>query len=272
METEKIGFWGTLGYSMTKADAYRIFQRRSVGKAVVCLLLLSLIFGSLSLIRPMVEFSQAIDEFTRWFALEAPEFVLENGELTVEGEQPVFVQEEDMILIIDTTGQYDESSVEQFDEVIFIGRDKLVNKENGRTQIINFQDFADWRITKDNVVSWLPLFKWCNILLYLFGLLFFIAKKYFLAFILGLIGLVFAKTGGGKLGFADSYKLSHYALTLPIIVKVALEMTGLKSGWFLLIYLLALIYLWQGLKAVKREEPPVQIDPPQPLSEPDQQI
>ena len=44
METEKIGFWGTLGYSMTKADAYRIFQRRSVGKAVVYLLLLSLIF------------------------------------------------------------------------------------------------------------------------------------------------------------------------------------------------------------------------------------
>jgi hypothetical protein len=85
-DENKMGFFAKLKNSIINPMAYNDFLKESTGRAVVYLLLLCLIFGGISAVRNVYDYNKGVIVILNVFKEKVPNFTLENGELTVQGE------------------------------------------------------------------------------------------------------------------------------------------------------------------------------------------
>ena len=137
--------------------------------------------------------------------------------------------------------------------VIFIGKDKLVQKKNNiETRSFSFKDFQSLNLNKADVEKFIPMLRWINVFIIIFGLLWFFVSKLVSALFLSLIGLVLSGIKNVKMNFSSLYKLSIYSLTLPILIKVVCSGFGISIPHFwLLYYTVGSIYLWNAITVKK---------------------
>ncbi len=241
-------------YSMTRIKAYLTFFQEPVVKAIVYLLLVSLLFAGINTIRIAVGLSKGIDEVVEVLAHEVPYFELRNGELAVDGEMPIIIEEgPDNVFVIDTSGVLDVSFLHAYENGISISKYGYTQKAEGfNVHSFDFSQLGAFTITKQSIQGWLPLLKWLSVFIIFFGIIFYFVGKLISAVIVSLLGLLIELTVDHKIGFRNLFKLSIYALTLPILIKFVLTLGNITIPYFWVLYYgIALVYLWKALHLMR---------------------
>jgi hypothetical protein len=239
--------------SIFRPQAYLQFYREPLSKAIIYLALLTLVLSGISSIRNVYLYSQGLNEIIAEFAYSVPDFELDNGRLRVEGPMPLYVdQSEDFLFVIDTSGQLSAAVLDGHADGVFISAYELVDKTAYEISVIRFADLPAFRLTKSGVEQWLPLLRWVNLFIVLFGITFSFLGKLVSAFLVGLAGMIMVSVQKIQVGFDQLYKLSIYALTLPMLLKLLVGLTGQTvPGFNLLYYSIALVFLWRALTVLR---------------------
>jgi len=191
------------------------------------------------------------------FKENVPNFKLENGELNVEGEMPIIIDEDQgSVFIIDTSGATDETVLDKYPSGVFISKTKFVQKQNSmQNQATSFSSLKTVTVTKSDVEKWIGIAKFGNIFIVILGPIFFFGFKFIAAFIVSLIGLLVNVFCKAKVTFGEMYKLSIYALTFSIILKVFFAVIAVKVPYFWILYYgIPLIFLGVGLSSISKTQ------------------
>jgi hypothetical protein len=254
MDEPKMGFFPKIYYSIAGFGSYRYFIKQRPGKAVVYLLLLTLILGIVSLVPIVSDYNNVINGFINSFDTKVPEFTLKNGELNVEGKMPIIINDGGSTTIIDTSGKTDESILDNYDNVILITRDKMIQKTFANQRVTSFSALQGFTMNKENVKRLLPLLKWGTVLIIIFGTIFFICGKFISALLISLIGLIINSSKKAKLTYKAVFQISAYSLTLPLFVGTLLNLIPFNVPYlWLIFYLLSSVYVWGAINSIKRD-------------------
>lgn len=235
--------------SMFNFEAYRVFFRQSTGKAFLYLFVVAVVLAGLSGIKPLLEYNRAIDELISAMEAKIPYFELRDGELAVDAEMPCVIEDSpEYFFAIDTSNRLDESVLDDYPEGMLLTRHAVIHKVNRvQTNHFSYQSFG-FNITRDDVARWLPALKWGVVFIALFGFMYYFCGKLISALILSVAGLIIESITGCKIGFGNIYKLTLYALTLPMVIKAGLSIAGVSVPLFWLIYHgIALFYLYKAI-------------------------
>lgn len=259
-----MGFFRRIKDSFTNFEMYNeiAFQRKGQTlKYFLVLFTLLFILGSLRMVYDFNIWSKAMIGVARD---KIPEFEFANGELKVEGQQPIVIEgENNTVLIVDTTGKTSDSELDKYNEGVYISRDMLVAKQNFESRVIRFSNFKNFNLDKNKLIGLLPLLKWMILpigaVLYIFALVWALITTAILA----AIGSFMVKTQiKDKIDFTKLWNISVYALTLPWILDTAKNLLFPNLPFFLIIkWAAALIILNKAIEAVNKkftENPPSQ--------------
>lgn len=222
------------------------------GKTFTYLLLLFLIVYSMTSIKWHNDFS-IITNITIGFAEKMPDFRLEKGEFSFDGPMPYEIVNTDQgKFIIDTTGQ---TTIEDYKDIydgLLITRDFIMAKSNMQERKIYFIDISELKFYKKDIVDLLPILPGILAVFLVFGFLFAFIWKLLNALILAVIGILLCKIQKTAIDINHLFNLATYSLTLPILLQLALSLSGMMIPYFSLLYwFVSIMYLFYAIKYVK---------------------
>ncbi|HDP79778.1 MAG TPA: DUF1189 domain-containing protein [Spirochaetes bacterium] len=254
MESEERGIFGEIIDSIVNFRAYPHYARQKAGRVLLYLLVLTLIFGGISAVKPVRNLEREIKEMIVTFQEKSPEFIFKNGRMLFEGKKPITITEgERNIIVMDPTGKADSGAITRYEKGVVISREKVYYKKSGtETRIYNLSNLREYSFNKSDILSLLGKYRYFSAAFAVLYIIWYYIAKLFSAFLLAVLGLVIAGIVGVKTDFPGSYAMSIHALTLPIVLDTAVGFLPFTVPWFLLIYYLAaVVYLWMGLSAFK---------------------
>lgn len=168
---------------------------------------------------------------------------INRGKVTTNVAEPYFVpfclgeqtsQDYNNLLVIDTQTPFSSSQFNQYQTVAWLTKDTLVYKERDyKIQIFDLSQIPEFKLDRATINSlaqkispWLKFVGPALLLVILLGLyimyIFRLMYALFLALVIFLSAKVFKKT----LTYKASYKISLYAMTLPLLVELAVHSTS----------------------------------------------
>ncbi|PKM47238.1 MAG: hypothetical protein CVV03_04455 [Firmicutes bacterium HGW-Firmicutes-8] len=264
-----MGFFRQFKDSFTNFDSYRGFAFQRGGNTFKYFFLLFTLIFLISGIKLFFDFNSGQGEIVTLIKEKIPDFRLENGQLTVVGDQPILLDGgNNTIFAVDTTGEIDQTVLDKYDEGIFISKDGAVLKQIGRpVQSIPFSSFRDTKFDKQKLLGLLPMFKWVLIIGGFFAYGFKMAWVLITTLILGLIGLIVNSTMKGRLQFSNTWNAAVYAFTLPWLLELAVDMffPAIPIFWPIK-WGVATFFLYKGIQAAVKIDTPEEPQLPPPNS------
>jgi hypothetical protein len=196
-----------------------------------------------------------VDTMEQEFVDKAPEFIFANGKLAVNTPMPYLIYKtQDQIMIVDTSGKTDASILNSYKKGILIGKNMVISKENElETRSYDLSSLREISFTKSSAIKYIPWLKWLNIFMIGFLFIYEIIGNLIAAVILGGLGLIVSKVIDYQIVFNDLYKIGIYALTLPIVLELARELTEVNIPVFKLVfYGIGIVYIVMALKILKK--------------------
>lgn len=217
---------------------YRSIKDNRFSRSFVYLLLLFLIIYFIGGTRTFIATRISIEELAANLNANIPEFRLENGEFSFEGKMPYYISSStNEAFIIDTTGQSTESVLKDLVSGMLITKDKVyVKNSEVESRVFSLTEFKGVTITKSDVLEFLPKLSWIVFIFIAFGFIFVLGWKLLNAVILALLGLSANAVFKGRLKFNNLMNISIYALTLPMLIQLAVGLYGYPIPRFGLIY------------------------------------
>lgn len=254
MNDTRLGFFSRFYYSIVSLEKYRLFLRQSTGKAVVYLLLVSLIFSLAVHIPGMIEYNKIIDNLIANFNIAVPDFRLANGKLEVDGRMPIILSEDTYPVIIDTSPGADERILDEYDTAVLITSDRIIQKNFVDKSTVDLVMFQELVITRDSIKQVLPIMKPIGFIAFIFLALSFICGKFISALIISLIGRIINAAKHTGLSYRSIFKLSVYSMTLPLLVFTVLDLLRVFIPFkWLPFYIIAAIYMYCVINIIKKE-------------------
>ncbi len=211
--------------SFTNFDAYREFAVQRSGTTFKYFILLFTLIFFIGSTRFVYDFSIENSRIADAMRDKIPEFRLDNGHLTVDGQQPVVIEgEKNTVLLIDTTGPVNETVLDKYSEGVFISTDRVIIKQDIQTRIIPFAAFGDVKFSKQDLVNFLPKLKWLPVVFVFFGYWFKMAWVLMTTVILALAGLLVNRGLKNRLRFSNNWNIAVYALTLPWLLEMTVKL------------------------------------------------
>jgi hypothetical protein len=119
-------------------------------------------------------------------------------------------------------------------------------------QTLNFADMKDTKFNKSDLIELLPgLSRWVLVFM-LVSFVFVVAGQLIFAVILALIGLIISSSLKVDLKYRHVLNFSIYALTLPMLLDLAIDIAGLPIPqilFFMIYTAVAALYLLFAIKA-----------------------
>jgi hypothetical protein len=248
MGETRMNFFEKLFSSITAPKMYPRMVREGLGKAFLYLFLFSLIFGTISAVITWYEVNKGVNSFSDLVKADLPEFTLSEGELHVEGDMPIVLEEtSSSIIMIDVSGETTPDILDNYESGMLVLKDRMVTKENNiETTEINFSTLT-FDLTKDMVVTWLPLLQWLSVIAAVVVFIFFFIGKMVSALLVSVLGLIFSAIQKAEARFGQLYSIAIYALTLPSILKIISSFVAISFPWYIY-YAVVLVYVWFALK------------------------
>ena len=248
---EDVTFIKRIIISVSNPELYKLLLKHGQGKAISYLLIICLILGSLSLIQPLVALIGFIDDVNISFNNDIPEFTYNNGVLSIDGEQPIVLDDKNLLYIDTTIDDYD-SVLSKYDKGSFIFKDKLIEKTSSGITTTDMKEIIPYSFTKSDVMKFVPYLKILSILFAIFFLAWYTAGKFISALIVAALASLIFKKELLQYNFGQIYTISIYCLTTPILVKLVINTFTITIPFFFIIYYgIALLYLY--LSVSKRD-------------------
>lgn len=252
---QRVGMTQRLLRSITDFNVYVLYPQETLGKAMLYVLLLSVLATAIMGGHMAWTINDEINELAGYVNSEIPWFEIVSGQLHMDADMPYILEDEAQnVLIVDTTGMSGPSVLDQYQEGILITRDSIYRKKNQLeiSQISLGQ--LNINLSKEQLLNLIPLLKLFSYLVVFFVFLFLVVAAMFSSLVVSAIGQLFNRQ---KLPFASLYKMSLYALTLPMLLFVILNALAIAIPYFFWIYHgIALLYLKRAIDAMGGAEPP----------------
>ncbi len=251
----RISMLQRLPRSITDFKIYGLYAQETFGRAMLYVLLLAVLSTALVGGRTAWEINEGIDDLVRSLTSDMPWFEVSNGRLSMDAEMPLVMEDDGHnILIIDTTGNTAPSLLDNYQEGILITHDTIYRKKNWvETTQISLEQM-NINLDKDQLLNLVPLLKLISFAVIFFLFLFFLVAPLVSALMVSAIGQFFNKP---KLPFAALYKMSLYALTLPMTLFALSSFLPFDIPYFFWIYHgIALVYLKRALDTTGEQAPP----------------
>ncbi len=235
---------------------YKSIKDNKFSRSFVYLLLLFLIIYCINGTRTFIATRIGVDELVSGINTNIPEFRLENGEFSFAGEMPYYISSStDEAFVIDTTGQVDESILRDVSSGLLITKDTVYAKRSDiETREFSLTELKGITLTKQKVLEFLPKISWIVLIFIAFGFIFVLGWKLLNAVILALLGLVVNSVLKGSLKYKNMLNISIYALTLPMLLQLAVNLYGYPFPSFGLIYWgISILYVVMAVRACKEE-------------------
>ncbi|HRU42411.1 MAG TPA: DUF1189 domain-containing protein [Candidatus Diapherotrites archaeon] len=247
-----MNFFVQMRESVIDFKFYRSIRDNRFSRSFVYLLLLFLIVYFINGTKTFVVTRILMDNLAVQLDENVPEFRLENGEFSFEGDMPYYISgSTNEVFIIDTTGQVTESALKDAETGILITRNKLFVKRNEiETREFSLNELKGITLTKSDVLEFMPKLSWIVLIFIVFGFIFALGWKLLNAVILALMGIVANAVLKGRLKYNNLLNISIYALTLPMLVQLAVNLYGYPIPRFGLIYwVISILYLDLAIKS-----------------------
>jgi hypothetical protein len=202
--------------------------------------------------------SKFVDDEAGKMISQVPTLSIVNGQASIKEPQPYYIKDPDTgkpLVIIDTTGAI--TSLDGNDAVMLITKTKAIfKKSNVETRTFDFSQIKEFTIDQQKITDWLNMGKKILIpILYPMCVLGSFASRIIQVLIYAAIGMLFASSFKSRVSYGGLVRLAVAAITPCIIIKtlvgitqIALPLAGL---WY---FLIAMAYLYFGVKAVAQEE------------------
>jgi len=247
-----VGFLKNMSDSAINFSEYRNFAHSPWKKVINYLLLIVLILGLPVLLSVVFDFNRGVDDFISEFHKEIPDFVLKNGELTMSGEMPLVFEGDGSAVYIDTSGETDDSVLDDYDFGIYFSKTEMVSKQSTvEKQTFSYSVFQEQEIHKADVENYLSdSKKFVGFMIIFFGLIYFFLAKLCTAALLGIVCRLFSSIQNISLRYGQVFKITVFALTIPTLFQALHQILapGFIYGWSIY-YSIALLYLWFAVRA-----------------------
>lgn len=221
---KKTNFFKQAFKSIKDLDKYEDFATEQPKQAVEYLFKLTFAFALIISIFYIYKTVASIIDIYSNIKDVIPEFSYANGELNVEGEQPIIISqlEEDFgKIIIDTNIQENatekyEDEIKNNDVAVLVLKDKIIIKSDNATgQVVyNYKDIA---------IICFTIFE-CAFVVYFYQILIDVLVLAILAFIVSRISKI-------KLKFAPSFNIAVHSITLPALLNLIYIIVNLLTGF-----------------------------------------
>jgi hypothetical protein len=254
MNETRLGIFHRLFYSITSFDKYRLFLRQSTGKAVIYLLLLTMVLSAAIYTATYYRYSEAFDIASEYIINELPDFRFENGKLDVSGEMPITIDSNSIPIVIDTRPDAEDRILNTYDIVMLITSDKLIVKNYIERSEVPLSIYSGLDLTRDELVSYMPAMKLIYGIFIFFAAIIFIIEKFISAFVVSLIGRAVNSIKGTRLSYQSIFKISIYSMTLPLIVFSILNILQLSIPlMWVLFYICCGVYVTGVISRIRSE-------------------
>lgn len=248
-----MNFFNQVKESVIDFKFYKHIKDNRFAKSFLYLLLLLLIIYSMLTVRNYLLVKSIMEQAASSLRESVPEFQLENGKFSFEGEMPFYISNSnEAIFAIDTTGALDENSLQGTTTGILITEDAMHLKSNIQQQTLNFSEMKDSKFNKSDLIELLPKLSWWVLVFMLISFVFVVAGQVLFAVILAMIGLIISSSLNIDLKYKHVLNFSIYALTLPMLIDLAIDIAGLPIPQFIFFMMytaIAALYLLFAIKA-----------------------
>ncbi|BCZ46584.1 hypothetical protein psyc5s11_26510 [Clostridium gelidum] len=254
MET-KMGFRHKFAYSFFDFAAYKEFLVQGLGKSILYMFLVTLIFSTISNINIIDKFNSELSNVETTFIHSAPNFELKNGTLSVGSDEPIYYKYDDQQLIVDTSGKTNKSILDSYSDGIYINSDELIMRQKYTTlQTLKFSNFPELNITKISIQDSMSALKiiFPVLLLFLNPIIAFLLNLISGFLIIGPLSLSISGVMGVKFKCSELCILSFYAMTLPLLLESLISISGIDvPEFYVIFYVLSLVYCGLAINKIK---------------------
>ncbi|MFT8314385.1 MAG: DUF1189 domain-containing protein [Clostridium sp.] len=247
IEKKKLNFFEKLISSVQGIKHYQDVLKETVGKSILYLLLIALLFGFIGAIRGAVDVNNGISELIKIYNTKWPNFELKDGELNVDGNMPMILsQDKDYYVVIDTTNSTNPNVLDSYDKGILILKDKAIEKRNeATTQTIDFKSLQGITLNKSIINNYLPFIKLIIPFIFIGNILRYFLGGLISALFLALFALIINAVLKTNLKYGQLYSISIYALTTPFIIDVIFGIFSIQyfSYYWLFYHAIAFVYV-----------------------------
>lgn len=275
MEKEiRLSFFKRLKMSIFDFDKYHIIASEGIGRAMMYLVKLMLLFSLIISFVSTVKLSQVIDNAIGYVRDNVPNFYFKDNILTIEEDKEVVIENHDYInfkIILSNANSYNEDEIRNFDGMVCVLlKDKMFLKQENSTSIITqtYEEISNTfdinQINKDFIINDLKGQNGYAIITNIFAVIFIATfLSYFMVAILdtialSLLGFIVSRVIKMPLKYAPIYSISISAITLSIIINLIYMIINLFTGfiipYFQIMYtLVSYVYLIAALLIMKSE-------------------
>ena len=260
MNENKINIFNSYINSIFDFNSYNSFYKRSLGKAFLYLLLLTIVLGGLSILRPLYNFNTMIDKFTANYTKSAPGFNFKDGVLDVNSAVPLIYGDSQVGYIVDTSGKTTTSILNEYTSAILVTKNHIYQKDFlGNVKDFPLSSFKTLSFDKISIQKDFPNLKLLNVLLIVYYPIRFFLGYLLNALILSILSLSLNTFTKSKTTFKSFYKLSIYALTLSttfnlIITSIDRSVPSITPYLDLIFYGVGFMYIIKALSVIKLNE------------------
>jgi hypothetical protein len=254
-----VNFFYQVKESVIDFKFYKQIKDNRFAKSFLYLLMLLLIVYTMLTVRNYFLVKSVMERAAFELSESIPDFELKDGKFSFEGEMPFYIgSSTNELFVIDTTGTVDENDLQDATNGMLITEDAIFFiKNNVQQQTLKFSDMKEAEFNKADLIELLPKLSWLVLVGMLIWFVFVVAGHLLFAVFLALIGLAFSSSLNTDLKYKHVLNFSIYALTLPMLLDLAVDIAGLpipKVIFFLIYATIAGIYLLYAIKAYKENQ------------------
>lgn len=247
-----INFFSKMKSSIIEKSFGESIKAESLSNSMRYLLIFVILIGSMIMIKVDIKLYSGIKDFSTTLATDFPDFELKDGKFYCQGKMPFIKKSGNDIFIIDTTGNTSEKVLEGYKSGCIISESTIIYKKSSvETRSYNLNDVRNFNFTKSQLIGIINNYSIPGlILVFIFGLVIIYIGKLCGVFVLSVISLIINKISNTGLDYQNLFKISIYAIILPTIISVSLDLISIEIPYFWIIYYLIAIYF--QVKYMKR--------------------
>lgn len=253
-----MGFRRKFAYSFFDFATYKDFLVQGLWKSVFYIFLVTLMFSTITSIKTISIFNSDISNIQSKFINSAPKFEFKEGLLSIYSNEPIYYKYDGQMFIFDTNGKTNSSVLDSYSDGIYVNSNLVIFRQNYSTiQTIDFAHFNELFVNNEIAQDLLAIFKIIfPVILLLVNLIISLFENLVSGFaVIGPLCISIGTLMGVKLNYSKACTLSFYAMTLPLLLEALLEIAGMISMEFVVVfYLVALLYCALAIKEIKKTD------------------
>jgi hypothetical protein len=251
--------------ALTSFKYYKTLDKLNRGQAILYIVVISLLLSIIAVIPASISINNSMREFTALYEANAPDFMIEDGRMTIGRPAPVYMIDDEgkgFVVVFDDTDTLTEADFREYESVLLLDSDSIFLRSPLGNQDMPYTMVFPDGIDKEGFSAYMWFVKLTNLIFIGLYIILFILLNLLGAFFISAIGNLLLSFKRMSMRFTRSFALACYASTLPIILKTIMHVTSLNLQYFNAIYVIVgVLYFWNAGTLIMKSQPPAD-EPP----------